>query len=65
LVDHRAETSSGNPCVWETDVTSGLCIGCGRTLDEIARWSAMSNEERRAIMAILRARMALAQTVKG
>jgi predicted Fe-S protein YdhL (DUF1289 family) len=55
------------PCidVWETDVASGLCIGCGRTLDEIARWSAMSNEEQRAIMAILPARMALAETVKG
>jgi predicted Fe-S protein YdhL (DUF1289 family) len=47
------------------DAASGLCIGCGRTLDEIARWSAMSNEERRAIMAILPARMALAETVKG
>jgi uncharacterized protein len=47
------------------DAVSGLCIGCGRTIDEIARWSAMSDEERRAIMAGLPARMALAETVKG
>ncbi|HEX5960937.1 MAG TPA: DUF1289 domain-containing protein [Rhodanobacteraceae bacterium] len=25
----------------------GLCAGCRRTLAEIARWSTMSNEERR------------------
>jgi uncharacterized protein len=47
------------------DGASGLCIGCGRTLDEIAQWAAMSNEERRAIMAILPARKTLAETVKG
>jgi uncharacterized protein len=35
------------------DPRSGLCIGCGRTLDEIARWAEMSAQERRAIMAVL------------
>jgi predicted Fe-S protein YdhL (DUF1289 family) len=47
------------------DAASGLCLGCGRSLDEIARWSAMSRDERRAIMAVLPARKALAETVKG
>jgi uncharacterized protein len=47
------------------DATSGLCLGCGRTLDEIARWSAMSNEKRRAIMAELPARIALSDAMKG
>jgi predicted Fe-S protein YdhL (DUF1289 family) len=47
------------------DACSGRCIGCGRTLDEIARWADMSNEERRAIMALLPARKALDETVKG
>jgi predicted Fe-S protein YdhL (DUF1289 family) len=28
----------------------GLCAGCARSLDEIARWSTMSDAERRAIM---------------
>ncbi|MRX51235.1 DUF1289 domain-containing protein [Paracoccus sp. S-4012] len=27
----------------------GLCIGCLRTMDEIARWGAMTTEERRAV----------------
>lgn len=29
---------------------ASLCRGCGRTLDEIARWTTMSPEERRTIM---------------
>jgi len=33
-----------------------ICTGCLRTLDEIARWSRMSPEERRAVMAELPAR---------
>jgi hypothetical protein len=35
----------------------GLCLGCGRTLDEIARWTSMSPEERRVIMAGLAVRL--------
>lgn len=30
-----------------------LCLGCKRSGDEIARWSRMSPEERRAIMSAL------------
>lgn len=33
-----------------------ICTGCLRTLDEIARWSRMPAEERRAVMAELPAR---------
>jgi predicted Fe-S protein YdhL (DUF1289 family) len=32
------------------DPQSGLCRGCLRTLDEIARWGAMSDAEREAVM---------------
>ncbi|MGC2410692.1 MAG: DUF1289 domain-containing protein [Methyloceanibacter sp.] len=55
------------PCidVCEIDAISGLCVGCGRSLDEIASWAAMSEEERRAIMAILPARQTQAATAKG
>jgi len=35
---------------------SGLCEGCLRTLDEIAGWSAMSDAEKRAVLAQLPAR---------
>jgi predicted Fe-S protein YdhL (DUF1289 family) len=32
------------------DPARRICIGCGRTLDEIARWGSMSDQERAAIM---------------
>lgn len=36
------------PCVGVCRMdASGLCLGCRRTLAEIARWGTMSNEERR------------------
>jgi hypothetical protein len=36
-----------SPCikVCQMDPVRGVCIGCCRTLDEIARWSAMSDQE--------------------
>lgn len=46
------------PClkICTLDAGSGLCRGCGRTLDEIARWTSMTDAERAAIMAELPAR---------
>jgi predicted Fe-S protein YdhL (DUF1289 family) len=47
-----------SPCVkvCQMDPAQGLCIGCLRTLDEIARWGGMSDAEREAIMAALPSR---------
>lgn len=47
-----------SPCVKVCVVNpeTRLCIGCRRTVDEISRWSRMSPEERRAVMAALPAR---------
>ena len=47
-----------SPCikVCQMDPARGVCIGCCRTLDEIARWSAMNEKEQTAIMAQLPAR---------
>jgi predicted Fe-S protein YdhL (DUF1289 family) len=49
------------PCtqVCTIDPVSRLCVGCGRTLDEIARWSALTAGERAQLMAELPRRMAL------
>jgi predicted Fe-S protein YdhL (DUF1289 family) len=55
------------PCVdvCEIDPASGLCIGCGRSVEEIAHWTEMSPTERRAIMAILPARRQRLAAAKG
>ena len=47
-----------SPCikVCQMDPVRGVCIGCCRSLDEIARWSGMSEEERTSVMEQLPAR---------
>lgn len=40
---------------------SGLCVGCGRTLREIAAWGSYDEPRRLAIMAELPARLAAAK----
>lgn len=47
------------PCVKTCvlDPSSGLCIGCGRTSDEIAGWTGLQEAERHAIMEGLEARL--------
>lgn len=41
-----------SPCVkiCQMDPAQELCIGCHRTLDEIARWPAMTEIERRSVL---------------
>jgi uncharacterized protein len=52
------------PCVkvCVIDPVSALCIGCGRTIQEIAAWTAMSEAKRLAVMAGLGERMARARS---
>jgi predicted Fe-S protein YdhL (DUF1289 family) len=40
------------PCVkvCVVDGPTGLCLGCARTLPEIARWGRLSDAERDAVM---------------
>jgi predicted Fe-S protein YdhL (DUF1289 family) len=47
--------SQDTPCiaVCMIDPRTDLCLGCGRTLPEIARWGQMPADERRALMAEL------------
>jgi predicted Fe-S protein YdhL (DUF1289 family) len=48
-----------SPCIslCILDPEAELCEGCGRSLDEISQWSRMSDEQRRAVMAVLPARL--------
>lgn len=54
------EPSIETPClqVCVLDPRRNVCVGCGRTLDEIAGWSALGDGERRRIMAQLPGRLA-------
>jgi uncharacterized protein len=47
-----------SPCikVCVMNPAAGICSGCGRTLEEIARWGSMSDAERARIMAELPSR---------
>jgi len=40
------------------DEKSGLCVGCFRTLDEIAAWSVLGADAKRGVLAALPARRA-------
>lgn len=54
------ETSIETPCIRVCTLhpASRLCTGCGRTLDEIARWITFDGQERTQIMAQLPDRLA-------
>ena len=53
--DRAAELPAEGPvpspciCVCTMDAVTGLCIGCYRTLDEIAGWSGMDDAQKRAV----------------
>lgn len=49
----RGEVQS--PCVKVCVVNpeTGLCLGCHRSVDEIARWSRMTPDQRQAVLAEL------------
>lgn len=55
------------PCirVCQLDEETGLCLGCGRTRQEIACWGAMSEDARLAVMAGLPARLDALEEAAG
>lgn len=59
----REHTDVTSPCVktCRIDDDSGICIGCGRTLDEIAAWGSLADSDRRAIMSRLASRLSRVQ----
>jgi uncharacterized protein len=60
------ESMIETPCVkiCTLDARIGLCLGCGRTIDEIARWASMSASERTKVMRELPDRLAACNAVK-
>ena len=49
-----------SPCVGvcRLDLATGLCAGCMRTLDEIAAWSRLDEDEKRAVWTLIDTRRA-------
>jgi len=49
-----------SPCVkvCSIDATTGWCLGCGRSMEEIARWSSLGSPLRLTILATLEDRKA-------
>ncbi|MFY0989747.1 DUF1289 domain-containing protein [Halomonas sp. C05BenzN] len=49
------QPTPASPCIQVCRIAddTGLCEGCGRSLDEIARWGSMSEAERAAVMLCL------------
>jgi hypothetical protein len=60
MIPQYPAMSQDTPCiaVCMIEPRSNLCLGCGRTLPEIARWHRMESAERLAVMATLPQRMA-------
>ncbi|HTS90839.1 MAG TPA: DUF1289 domain-containing protein [Stellaceae bacterium] len=58
-----SERSPVSPCasVCALDPATGLCRGCFRTIDEIARWTTLSAEEKRRVLAAVEERRARLQ----
>jgi uncharacterized protein len=53
-----SSTDVPSPCinVCTMNDSSGLCNGCWRTLDEIAWWSQLDDDDKRAVWVALRQR---------
>lgn len=47
--------SVDSPCIniCRLDSKTGLCVGCFRTLDEIAQWSQMKDSQRLEVLAAI------------
>jgi uncharacterized protein len=48
-------TSTPSPCIsiCQMSPKTGLCVGCHRTIDEIAHWSALTDDEKLDVLALV------------
>jgi hypothetical protein len=62
VTEKTAPLEPPSPCVriCTLDANRTWCLGCGRTLKEIGRWSTLSNETKQAILDDLPRRLATA-----
>ncbi|MDO8347328.1 MAG: DUF1289 domain-containing protein [Rugosibacter sp.] len=53
-------TAMVSPCINVCRMEGNICVGCLRTLDEIAGWSQFPDSEKRSVLARLEQRKAAA-----
>lgn len=46
-----------NPCVSICKLKDDICIGCGRSREEMKAWKSMKNKERKAVNELAAARL--------
>ena len=46
----NAPAKETSPCIGVCKIENDECVGCGRTMDEIANWSTMSPGERSCVI---------------
>lgn len=48
-----------SPCigVCRLDPASRICLGCGRSLEEIAKWTQLDNLQKKQVLKLLEARL--------
>lgn len=46
-----------NPCVSICKLQDDICIGCGRSREEMKSWKGMKNKERKAVNALAAERL--------
>ncbi|WP_217477203.1 DUF1289 domain-containing protein [Stutzerimonas stutzeri] len=46
-----------NPCISLCKLKDDICIGCGRSRDEMKAWKGMKNKERKAVNALAAERL--------
>lgn len=46
-----------NPCVSICKLEDDICIGCGRSREEMKAWKGMKNKERKAVNALAAERL--------
>jgi len=63
----EAEGTVASPCVKVCVIhpAAGICVGCYRSLDEIAAWGRLAPSARAAVMAELPGRAALLRRRRG
>ncbi len=61
----RQEGAVPSPCTGVCKMKNEQCLGCQRTLDEIAGWGGMADTEKQAVLARIAQRRAMTEKNHG